>query len=117
MANRATLRAHLPELRRAKIVCIYGNYWRTFRAAVTFEWPNSELVFECDRNAIRQFFRASHDDAQTSKIFWCAPARISVQESRRGYKHRDGMFADERADCARVKRARMKNCANARSGR
>ena len=71
--------------------------------------PDAEAVFKGLRNAFRQFFRAGHHETQAAKIFRRAAARVSIQESRCGEQHGYRIFADQRADHARIERIRVKH--------
>ena len=117
MANGAALCSHLPEIRGAKIVRVHGDHWRTFRAAVTFQGPNAEVIFKRLRDTFGQFFRSRHHDAQTAKRFRRNPPRIGIQKRGRGKQHGDGVFADQRSDGLRIQRTNVKHHANPRQRR
>ncbi len=100
-----------------KSMRIYGDYWRTFRAAVAFERADAKVVFECNGNALRQFFRAGHYKAQAAEFFRRAAPRVGVQKCWRSQQHGDRVLVNERADYARVQRIRVVDHADPRRGR
>src|SRR5205807_6339524 len=116
MANAAPLGAHLTERSGAKIRGIDGDRGRTFRAAVAFVRANAETIFEGLRNAFRELFGTSHDEAQAAEIFGRAAACVSVQERGCGEQHGYRVLANERPDHARIERVRMKHYTDARGG-
>ena len=113
MADATTFGAHLAKSSRAKIGGVDRDCRRTFRTAVAFVRPDTKVIFKCLRDAFRQFFRARHHEAQAAKIFGRAAACVGVQESGGGEQHGHGIFADQRANHARIERVGMKDHADA----
>jgi len=62
-------------------------------------------------------FPRRHHETQAPKIFWCAAARIRIQERRRRQQHGNRVLVHQRADNARIQRIGMKDYADAGSGR
>ena len=98
MADAPALRPNLPERCRAEINRIHGDRRRTLRAAIAFMRTDSKMILERLRNAVRQFFRTGHDEAQASEVLRRAAARVGIQERRRRKKHGDRVFVDECSD-------------------
>ncbi len=112
MPDRAALCAHLPESRRAIVVRVHRHHRRTFRAAVAFERPNAEAILERRRHSLRQFLRTHDHQPQTAEIFRRAFSQIALQKCRRRNQKRNSVLANQRADGAEIKRARMIGDAN-----
>src|SRR5262249_55614907 len=96
MADGAALGTDLAECGGAEVGAIDGDDRGTLGAAIAFEWTNAEAVFEGLRDALGEFFRASHDEAEAAEIFRLAAARVSVEEGGRSEQHGDVERADER---------------------
>src|SRR5260370_17388715 len=46
MTDLAAFPADLPKTRGTEIMCVHGHDRSAFRATVTFEWPDAELLFK-----------------------------------------------------------------------
>src|SRR5690242_9400454 len=117
MADAAALRSHLAKRRGSEIDRVHGHNWRAFGAAVAFERTDAEVVLERDGDALRQFFRAGHYEAQAAEFFRSAATQIVVEKSGSREEHGHGMFVDERADYAGIQRIGMKDNPGAHRGR
>src|SRR5947209_8028021 len=104
MPDAAALRADLSERRGAEVDSVHGDDGRAFRAAIAFERTNAEVILERNGHALRQFFRAGHDEAQTAEFFGSAAAQVGVEECRSGEEHGYGILADQGANDTRIER-------------
>jgi len=74
------------------------------------------MIFELLRNAIRQFLRPGHNEAQAAEFFGGATARVRIQESGRRQQHGHGIFVHQCSDDARIEWIGMEDHSDTRRG-
>ena len=89
MADVAAACADLAEAGRAEIAAVDGDDGRAFGAAVAFERADAEGIFEGQRDALGQFFRADEDVLQAAETLRRAAAHVGLQKCRRGDEESD----------------------------
>src|ERR1700730_9811355 len=100
MPDAAALCADLTKRGGPEIDGVDRYHRRAFRAAVTLQRTDAEVVFKGHRHALRQFFRSGHYEAQAAELFRSASPQVTIKKSRSCQQHCDGIFVDQRADHA-----------------
>ena len=113
MADPPAFRSDLAKTGRAKITRVHGDDGRTFRGAIAFERTDAEAVLECQRQTLRQFFRADHHVLQAAEILGRTAPRVRLQKCGRGHQERHAIVAHEFADGGEIERAGMVDHAHA----
>ena len=100
----------------AEIATIDCNDRGALGAAVTFERPDAEDVFECQGYALRELLCAYENILQRAEAFRRAAAHVGLQESWRGDQECHFVFLHQLADDLCVQRVGMIDHANAMDG-
>jgi len=117
VTDTCTLRSNLPELSSAEVSGVYGDSGSALRAAVTFKWTDSEVIFEGLRNSVWKLFRARHHVLQAPEILCRTTAHVGLQERGSGEQECDFVLADQSPDGACIQGARMVHHAHANADR
>src|SRR5262245_18881713 len=112
MPDLPALRGHLSESWGAVILTIHGDHRRALSAAVALQWPNTELIFECQRHAFRQLFCSNQHILQRAEAFGSATPNECLQERRRRNQERHLVLLHQPADDLSVERIRTEHHAH-----
>ena len=108
---------HLPQAWTPEIQRVDGHSGSALRASIPFQRTNTELLFEGERQAIRQFLSTSEDETKAAKIFGLASAQVELKECGCGEEKRDGVTTDQIANGFGFQRRWMKHHSGGDDGR